>query len=101
MKRDSGGFIGAAALEERESAGRDRHLVGFEMIGRGIARADYEIAHSGQVIGRVTSGGPSPSLGKSIGLGYVPPELGQIGQQIAIMIRGKATQAVVVETPFV
>jgi len=94
------GFIGAAALAEREKEPDPRRLVGFEMIGRGIARADYDIAHEGVVVGRVTSGAPSPTLGKSIGLGYVPRSLSQVGQALTILIRGKEVSARIVETPF-
>ncbi len=102
------GFIGAAALrarghdsaDEAKGAGVERRLVGFEMTGRGIARAGYEIIHEGQVVGRVTSGAPSPTLGKSIGLGYVPPALCEIGQRLSIRIRSKDVAAEVVERPF-
>jgi aminomethyltransferase len=101
VKRKRGGYIGAEAIEKREADGRERQLVGFEMDGRGIARADYPIAHSGKEVGRVTSGSPSPTLGKSIGLGYVPPRLAETGTGIDVVVRGKAVAAKVVETPFV
>lgn len=101
VKRKRGGFIGAQAIETREGAGRKRQLVGFVVEGRGIARADYPIAHSGEEVGRVTSGSPSPTLGKSIGLGYVPPELATPGTSLEVIVRGKAVAARVVETPFV
>jgi len=94
------GFIGSDALAKRASESDPRRLVGFEMIGRGIARADYEIAHAGAVIGRVTSGAPSPTLGKSIGLGYVPQSLSSPGQTLTILIRGKEIEAQIVKTPF-
>jgi len=100
VELERGGFIGHEALLRRESAGRPRQLVGFEMTGRGIARADYEIVHDGEIVGRVTSGAPSPSLGKSIGLGYVPPRLAGVGHPLAIRIRGKDVAATVVELPF-
>ena len=48
-----------------------------------------------------TSGAPSPTLGKSIGLGYVPPSLGEVGERIQIVVRGKAIDARVVAAPFV
>lgn len=101
VKRAKGGFIGAEALAERSDAGPEaRRLVGFEMTGRGIARADYEIVEDGRVVGRVTSGAPSPTLGKSIGLGYVPRRLGEVGQPLAIRIRQKDIGARVVPLPF-
>jgi len=97
LERD---FIGAAALSARPDDGEGRRLVGFEMTGRGIARADYEIVHEGRVVGRVTSGAPSPTLGKSIGLGYVPRALSTLGQNLSIRIRSKDVAAEIVETPF-
>jgi len=98
VKLERGGFIGADALARESHPARQ--LVGFQMTGRGIARADYEIVAAGRSVGRVTSGAPSPTLGKSIGLGYVPPALSGIGQTFAIRIRGRDVEARVVETPF-
>lgn len=94
------GFIGAEALRRAANAPLRRKLVGFELVERGIARADYEIVADGAVVGRVTSGAPSPSLGKSIGLGYVPPAFAAEGQALAIRIRGKDVAARVVALPF-
>jgi aminomethyltransferase len=92
------GFIGAAALATSDAA--PRRLIGFEMTGRGIARAEYEIIHEGRIVGNVTSGAPSPTLGKSIGLGYVPPALSAKGQILSVRIRNKDVEARVVERPF-
>jgi aminomethyltransferase len=76
-------------------------LVGFEMIGRGIARHGYPIQNaSGQAVGEVTSGAPALSLGKNIGLGYVPPELKTLGTPLRIEIRQQAVEARVCATPF-
>ncbi len=103
-------FIGAAALAAeriRDERGDPPRLVGFELTGRGIARAGYRIFEADDAerdpsaaIGRVTSGGPSPTLGKPIGLGYVPRSFGEPGRAIAIDVRGKRVRAKVVETPF-
>ncbi len=101
VKLEAGGFLGAEAIRARAEAGHPRRLVGFEMVGRGIARAEYPIAHEGRSVGVVTSGSPSPTLGKSIGLGYVPPALGEPGSRIDVLVRDRAVEAVVVETPFV
>ncbi|MBW2231917.1 MAG: glycine cleavage system aminomethyltransferase GcvT [Deltaproteobacteria bacterium] len=101
VKRKRGGFIGHEAIEARDRKGATRQLIGFEMEGRGIARAGYVIADRGREVGVVTSGAPSPTLGKSIGLGYVPPRLAEPGRAIDIVIRDKRVAARVVETPFV
>ncbi|HEY8153023.1 MAG TPA: glycine cleavage system aminomethyltransferase GcvT [Myxococcota bacterium] len=101
LKLARGGFIGAEAIARRHAAGDPRQLVGFELLGPGVARAEYPVAQGGRTVGRVTSGGPSPTLGKSIGLAYVPPELAAPGTPLEILIRGRACAARVVETPFV
>jgi aminomethyltransferase len=95
---ERGGFIGAEAIARR---GITRRLVGFELLVPGVARADHEVVHGGRTVGRVTSGAPSPTLGKSIGLAYVPPDLAAPGTRLEIRIRGRACAARVVETPFV
>jgi aminomethyltransferase len=101
VKLDRGGFIGAEAIARRQAEGAGRTLVGFELTGRGIARAGYAIAIEGQEVGVVTSGAPSPTLDRAIGLGFVPPEAASPGSPIDVMIRGRATPARISETPFV
>jgi aminomethyltransferase len=96
-----GGFVGAEALRRQHASGVPKRLAGFVVEGRGIARAEHALAHGGREVGRVTSGAPSPTLGKSIGLGYVPPALAEAGTELAVMIRGQAVAARVVQTPFV
>lgn len=101
VKLDKPAFLGKEALTSIKSAGLTRKLVGFEMTGRGIARHGYPILDaSGASIGVCTSGTPSPSLGKNIGLGYVAKGYDAIGSQIVIDCRGKLIEAVVVPTPF-
>jgi aminomethyltransferase len=100
VKLDSGDFIGRDALRAIKSSGFGRRLVGFEMTGRGIARSGYPILADGTRIGEVTSGSPGPTVGRNIGLGYVPKAFGKIGTPLGIEIRGKVVDAVVVTTPF-
>ncbi|HEY3494707.1 MAG TPA: glycine cleavage system aminomethyltransferase GcvT [Polyangiaceae bacterium] len=96
-----GGFLGKAALERVKAAGLGRRLVGFEMTGRGIARHGYPLLDkAGTAVGVCTSGSPSPTLGKNIGLGYVPVALAAEGTELRVDCRGKAVEAVVVPTPF-
>ena len=100
VKLDAGDFIGRDALRAIRAQGLARKLVGFEMTGRGIARHGYPIVSGGTRVGEVTSGSPAPTIGRNIGLGYVPRGLSKVGTPIAIEIRGKAVDAVVVSTPF-
>jgi len=68
---------------------------------RGVPRHDYDIVDdSGQKIGVVTSGTMSPSLGKGIGLGYVPSIFKTVGSKIYIQIRKKQIPATVIKLPF-
>ncbi len=100
VKFEKGDFIGRTALEKQRAAGLTRKLVGFEMVGRGIARPHYKIVKNGQEIGEVTSGGPSPTLGKNIGLGYVAIAHASIGTEVDILVRGEPVRAQIIPTPF-
>lgn len=101
VKFDRGGFLGAEAIARRHSDGLARKLVGFELLDRGIARAEYPVTHQGKAVGVVTSGTHSPSLGKSIGLAYVPPILSSLGSEFEVLVRNRGLKARVVSTPFV
>ena len=94
-------FTARPILEKQKNAGPDQKLVGFEMVEKGIPRHDYEIKDfSGAMIGRVTSGTQSPSLGKAIGMGYVRNSFAGIDSKIYIKVRDKLLQAKVVKFPF-
>ena len=100
-KMEKGDFVGRAALEKARAAGLKRTLVGIEMIDRGIARDEYCCcSETGEAIGVVTSGSPSPTLGKNIALAYVPPVYSAVGTILYVEIRGQKCKAQVVPTPF-
>lgn len=94
-------FVNRDAIASEKQEGPKKKLVGFELKERGIPRQGYELLDSnGTVIGRVTSGTMSPSLGKGIGLGYVSAEFSTPGTEVQIQIRNKAIAATVVKPPF-
>jgi aminomethyltransferase len=93
-------FLGREALVEQKNRGLKRKLVGLELLGPGIARANYELEKQGRAIGRITSGTKSPSLGKSIALGYVSFEDSEIGNQVAVNVRGRSVAAKIAPVPF-
>ena len=94
-------FVNSENLKAEKEAGIKNKLIGFELIDRGIPRHDYEIVDKeGNVIGKVTSGTQSPSLGKGIGMGYVPKDFSTEGSEIYIRIRKNDVLAKVVKTPF-
>lgn len=89
-------------LRKQKEEGVTKRLVAFELIDRGIPRKDYEIfAKEGALIGRVTSGTMSPTLGKAIGMGYVSKEYSKVDTEIYISIRDKKIKSKVVRLPFV
>ncbi len=95
-------FTNSAYFEKQKADGFTKKLVGFEMLERGIARHDYEIKDiAGIVIGVVTSGTQSPTLGKAIGMGYVDIKFVAAGSEIYISIRDTLVKAKVVKVPFV
>lgn len=97
---NKGEFIGRRALEEQMRQGWKRQNVAFRMSGRTPPpRTGYPICVDGAVVGRVTSGTQSPSLGIGIGLGYVPTPAAAPGRQIEIEIRGRRHPGEIVEKP--
>lgn len=94
-------FVNSEALAKERAHGPERILVAFELDDRGIPRHDYDIVDGqGKKIGIVTSGTMSPSMGKGIGLGYVPVIFSEVGSKIHIQIRKNAVSATVVKLPF-
>ena len=95
-------FTNSEALEDEKIRGPKRKLVAFELDERGIPRHGYDIVdNSGKKIGVVTSGTMSPSLGKGIGMGYVPTVFSDVNSKINIQIRKNAIPATVVKLPFI
>lgn len=94
-------FVNSEALKQQKEAGVTRKLIGFEMLERAIPRHGYDIVDAqGNVIGIVTSGTMSPSMGIGVGLGYVPTAFTAEGSEIYIQIRKNAVPAKVVKPPF-
>jgi aminomethyltransferase len=94
-------FTNSVNLKKQKDDGTSRKLVGFEMIDRGIARHGHIIQDaSGKQIGIVTSGTQSPTLQKSIGMGYVTTSHAAPDSEIFVNIRDKALKAKVVKIPF-
>lgn len=96
-------FVGRDALARMKEDGVPRRLVGFVVEGRGIPRQGYPLTDGeGTEIGIVTSGGPSPVLGRGIGLGFVPnePRYTAPGSALAVSVRGREIPAEVTKPPF-
>lgn len=100
-KVNKGEFNGRDAIMKVKEEKPKRKLVAFEMSERAVPRQHYPIVADGVTIGEVASGTSSPTLGKGIGMGYVPSEYAAAGTAIGISVRDKAVPATVVKPPFV
>ncbi|UOQ60222.1 glycine cleavage system aminomethyltransferase GcvT [Leucobacter rhizosphaerae] len=93
-------FVGRAALEAVRETGPQRVLVGLRGAGRRAGRSGYAVLAGDEVVGSVTSGLPSPTLGYPIALAYVRPEFAAPGTALSVDLRGKAEPFEVVPLPF-
>jgi aminomethyltransferase len=97
-------FVGRAALEALKAGGAGstsgRKLVGLKGLGRRAGRGHYPVLKDGNVVGEVTSGQPSPTLGYPVALAYVDVEHSEVGTALDIDLRGKAEPFEVVALPF-
>jgi aminomethyltransferase len=100
VKFSKGSFIGCEVLLRQKQEGVKCKLVGLELIEPGIARSEYRLLKDGQCIGRVTSGTRSPTLGRSIALGYVAVEEARAENILEVEIRNKPVRAKIVPLPF-
>lgn len=105
VKLEHGEFVGQAALRQQQQDGVDRKLVGFRVTGKGTPRPGWELIaaqgdkHS-EALGPVTSGGPAPTVGGSIGMGYVPTHLSAPGTALLARSRHKLVPVEIVKGPF-
>lgn len=99
VKIDKGDFIGRESLIRSIEKGIMRKLAGFEMVERGIPRQGYGILKGNDVLGAVTSGTLSPSLQKSIAMGYIKTGV-DCSSGVEIEIRGTPRRAKIVPVPF-
>jgi aminomethyltransferase len=99
-----GDFVGKGALAAKKEAGAGttsgRRLVGLKGLGRRAGRAHYPVLKDGNVVGEVTSGQPSPTLGYPIAMAYVDVAFTEVGTTLDIDLRGKAEPFEVVDLPF-
>lgn len=120
-RKGTGGFIGAEALQKQIKNGPPRRRVGLIIEGapaRGIVSSlffyispsNFSISSEGakiftpdgaETLGTVTSGIPSPTVGKNIAMGYIRSGHHKKGTEIAVDVRNKLRKAVVTPMPFV
>ena len=100
VKPGKGHFVGSESLAREKAEGPKRKLVGLEMLGPEIAREHYPVVVDEQEVGHVTSGSPSITLKKNIGLAYLPVDLAAVGETCEVLVRKRACKAQIVSTPF-
>ena len=93
-------FVGRPALAARAASEPARTLVGLRGMGRRAGRHGYPVVRDGVVVGHVTSGVPSPTLGYPIAMAYVTPEVAGVGTELAVDVRGRPEAVRVVSLPF-
>lgn len=100
-KLQKGDFISRDLFAQQKEEGLQRRLVGFTLNERRVPRHGYAIENKeGEVIGEVTSGTQSPSLGHPIGMGYVQTGMHKSGTTIYIVVGKKRLPATVSRPPF-
>ena len=97
---EKGDFVGRDALVRQKEEGVERRLVALILEERGFPRPGYAVLDGGRVVGRITSGMSSPSLGKGIAMAYVPTGSASPGTSLVVEIREKHVPATVVRPPF-
>jgi aminomethyltransferase len=101
VKLDKGDFIGREPMAAQKAAGVPRKTVGFKLVERGGSpRSHYDVQVDGKLVGFVTSGAMSPTLGENIGLAIIDAAVAGIGKPLDIMVRGKAVRAEQIKIPF-
>jgi len=93
-------FIGRDALLKQKLEKPERVLVGFKLIGRGVAREGYPVIYDGNEVGEVSTGMFSPTTSQYVGMAFVPRSISRIGTPIEIKIRNKMVEARIVKRPF-
>ena len=93
-------FVGKEALRKVKAEGPAFRLVGLEVTGRGIPRAEYPVTDGREPLGAVTSGALTPTTGKPVGLARIRARAAKVGTPLCVEIRGKAVEARVVPRPF-
>ena len=98
---DKPDFIGKKSLLQQKENGLTRRLRGIMTpSAREIPRQGYRLFKEGAEVGRLASGGPSPSLGKGIGTAFLPASESEPGGRLEMELRGRAVAVEVVKPPF-
>lgn len=102
ISKNNDTFLGRERYLKELSLGPVRRRVGVVLNERAIARENEEIFNeNGTLIGKLTSGGYSPTLERSIGQGYVQSEAAHVGTKVFVVVRQKKIEATITAMPFI
>lgn len=94
-------FLGGDVIKRQLADGVTRRRVGFVSAGAPARENSEILGPDGQQIGRITSGGFSPSLKKNIAMGYIAKGFDKAGTKVKLVVRGKQNDGEVTKMPFV
>ncbi|EON97769.1 putative glycine cleavage system t protein [Phaeoacremonium minimum UCRPA7] len=106
-RRTSGGFHGAEVITKqlvpktKGGLGVERRRIGLVVEGAPAREGAEIVSKEGEKIGTVTSGCPSPTLGKNIAMGYIKDGFHKSGTEVDVVVRGRNRKATVTKMPFV
>jgi len=100
-RRETGGFLGAEHILPQIKAGVSRRRVGMFIEGAPAREGADILSPEGEVIGKVTSGVPSPNLKRNIAMGYVKTGFHKNGTALNVRVRNRVQDAAVTKMPFV
>ena len=100
--KNATGYFGADRIQRELDTGTSEKLIGIKLTDKGVAREGAEIRNQNdEKIGVLTSGGHSPTLKESIGMGYIAAEYAEAGKEIFVNVRGRNIAAVTHNLPFI
>jgi aminomethyltransferase len=106
-RRTNGGFHGSEIIlgqlmpKSKGGSGVERRRIGLIVEGAPAREGADIVDEKGDKIGNITSGCPSPTLGKNIAMGYIKDGFHKSGTQVEVVVRGKKRRAQITKMPFV
>jgi len=100
-RRETGGFLGAEHILPQIKGGVSRRRVGLFVEGAPAREGAEILSPDGEVIGKVTSGVPSPCLKRNIAMGYVKNGFHKNGTALKVRVRNRVQEASITKMPFV
>ena len=94
-------FIGSDIIINQKNNGATKKRLGVKLNDRGVVREGFQVEKNNKIISTLTSGGYSPLLEKSIGMGYCSMDEASIGDEVQIIMRNKKVSAVITELNFI